>query len=281
MINETLYLQQIMENHKRPASVLAITSGKGGVGKSNIAANLGICLAASGKKVVLVDADFSLGNLDIIMNVDNKYNISHMINEGKSIEEIIHTGPEGVEMICGASGLEELADINEFQRQRLLQELSKLQNENDMIIIDTAAGISRAVIGFCLFADHVLVVTTPEATAMTDAYAMIKVLVGNKFTGHISLIVNMAPSIAEGKKTYQKIANVAGRFLNAHVYNAGVLLKDERLNWAVRYRKPVVLAHPKSQITSSLAALAAKLSYSESSHVDGEGFFKKVVNWFF
>jgi flagellar biosynthesis protein FlhG len=281
MINETLYLQQIMENHKRPASVLAITSGKGGVGKSNIAANLGICIAASGKKVVLVDADFSLGNLDIIMNVDNKYNISHMINEGKSIEEIIHTGPEGVDMVCGASGLEELADINEFQRQRLLHELSKLQNENDMIIIDTAAGISKSVIGFCLFADHVLVVTTPEATAMTDAYAMIKVLVGNNFTGHISLIVNMATSIAEGKKTYQKIANVTGRFLNAHVYNAGFLLKDERLNWAVQHRKPVVLAHPKSQITSSLAALAAKLSFSESSQVDGEGFFKKVVNWFF
>ena len=281
MRNETLYLQQMMESHKHPASVLAITSGKGGVGKTNIAANLGICLAASGKKVVLVDADFSLGNLDIIMNVDNKYNISHMINEGKSIKEIIHTGPEGVEMICGASGLEELSEINEFQRQRLLQELSKLQNENDVIIIDTAAGISRSVIGFCLFADHALVVTTPEATAMTDAYAMIKVLVGNKFTGHISLIVNMASSMAEGKKTYQKIANVAGRFLNTHVYNAGVLLKDERLNLAVRHRKPVVLAHPKSQITSSLAALAAKLSNSESSQLDGEGFFKKVVNWFF
>ena len=281
MRNETLYLQQMMESHKRPASVLAITSGKGGVGKTNIAANLGICLAASGKKVVLVDGDFSLGNLDIVMNIKNKYNISHMINEGKSIEEIIHTGPEGVEMICGASGLEELADLNEFQRQRLLQELSKLQNENDLIIIDTAAGISKSVIGFCLSADHILVVTTPEATAMTDAYAMIKVLVGNKFTGHISLIVNMAPSISEGKKTYQKIANVAGRFLNAHVYNAGVLLQDERLNWAVRCRKPVVLAYPKSQITLSLGALAAKLNNSGSCQLDDEGFFRKVVNWFF
>jgi flagellar biosynthesis protein FlhG len=281
MRNEALYLQQMMESHKQPASVLAVSSGKGGVGKSNIAANLGICLAASGKKVVLVDADFSLGNLDIIMNVDNKYNISHMINEGKSIEEIIHACPEGVSMVCGASGLEELADINEFQRQRLLQELSKLQKDNDVIIIDTAAGISRPVIGFCLFADHALVVTTPEATAMTDAYAMIKVLVGNKFTGPISLIVNMAGSIAEGKKTYQKISNVAGRFLNTHVYNAGVLLKDERLSRSVRYRKPVVLAYPKSQITSSLAALAAKLSNSEPSRLDGEGFFKQVVNWFF
>lgn len=281
MTNETLYLQQIMESHKRPASVLAITSGKGGVGKTNITANLGICLAASGKKVLLVDADFSLGNLDIVMNVNNRYNISHLIYDGKSVEEIIHTGPEGIEMICGASGLEELADLNEFQRRRLLKELSKLQNDNDVIIIDTAAGISKSVVGFCLSANNVLVVTTPEATAMTDAYAMIKVLVGNRFTGHISLIVNMAQSIAEGKKTYQKIANVAGRFLNAHVYNAGILLKDERLSCSVRLRKPVVLAHPKSQITSSLAALAAKLSNSESSELGDEGFFKKVVNWFF
>ena len=281
MTNETLYLQQIIESHKRPASVLAITSGKGGVGKTNITANLGICMAASGKKVLLVDADFSLGNLDIVMNVNNRYNVSHLIYEGKSVEEIIHTGPEGIEMICGASGLEELADINEFQRRRLLKELSKLQNDNDVIIIDTAAGISRSVIGFCLSANNVLVVTTPESTAMTDAYAMIKVLVGNKFTGQISLIVNMAQSIPEGKKTYQKIANVAGRFLNVHVYNAGILLKDERLSCSARLRKPVVLAHPKSQITSSLAALAAKLSNSEYSEFSDEGFFKKVVNWFF
>ncbi|MHC4587415.1 MAG: P-loop NTPase family protein, partial [Planctomycetota bacterium] len=157
----------------------------------------------------------------------------------------------------------------------------KLQNNNDVILIDTAAGISKSVVGFCLSANNVLVVTTPEATAMTDAYAMIKVLIGNRFTGHISLIVNMAQSIPEGKKTYQKIANVAGRFLNAHVYNAGILLKDERLSCSVRLRKPVVLAHPKSQITSSLAALAAQLSNSESSGSDDEGFFKKVVNWFF
>ena len=281
MTKETLYLQQIMESHKRPASVLAITSGKGGVGKTNITANLGICLAASGKKVLLVDADFSLGNLDIVMNINNRYNISHVINDGKSLEEIIHTGPEGIDMICGASGLEELAELNEFQRRRLLKELSNLQNENDVILIDTAAGISKSVVGFCLSANNVLVVTTPEATAMTDAYAMIKVLVGNRFTGHISLIVNMAQSIAEGKKTYQKIANVAGRFLDVHVYNAGILLKDERLSCSVRLRQPVVLAHPKSQITSSLAALAAKLSNSESSEFGDDGFFKKVVNWFF
>ncbi len=281
MKNETLYLQQMMESYKRPANVLAITSGKGGVGKTNIAANLAICLAASRNKVLLIDADFSLSNLDVVMNVNSKYNISHMINNGKSIEEIIHTGPEGVEIICGASGLEELANINEFQRRRLLTELSRLQNDNDMIIIDTAAGISSTVVGFCLAADHVLVVTTPEATAMTDAYAIIKVLVGHSFTGQVSLIVNVAQTIAEGRRTYQKISNVAGRFLNVQVYNAGVLTKDERLISAVRQRTPVVLAYPKSQISSSLIALAAKLSNSVAAQPNGEGFFKKVVNWFF
>ena len=281
MGNEALQLEQMMEERGRPARVLAITSGKGGVGKTNIAANLAICLAASRKRVLLLDADFSLGNLDVVMDLNSKYNISHLMSGRKSIEEIIHIGSEGLEIICGASGLEDLANVNEFQRQRLLKELSKLQKNADVIVVDTAAGISKSVVGFCLAADHVLVVTTPEAAAMTDCYAMIKVLVGNKYSGRISLIVNMAETAAEGKKTYQQIANVVRRFLNADVYEAAVLLKDERLRTAVQRRKPVVLAYPKSHISSSLSALAAKLSNGLAAPPNNEGFFRKVVDWFF
>jgi flagellar biosynthesis protein FlhG len=281
MQNETIHLRKMMESCRRPAKVLAITSGKGGVGKTNIAANLAICLAASQKKVLLIDADFSLGNLDVIMNFNSKYNISHMLSGQKSLEEIIYTGPGGLEIICGVSGFEEFANISEFQRQHLLNELSKLQNNTDIIVIDTAAGISKSVVGFCLAADNVLVVTTPEATAMTDAYATIKVLVGNKFSGRISLIVNMAETVVEGKKTYRQIANVVRQFLNTHVYNAGVLLKDDKLSAAVKLRKPVVLAYPKSRITSSLVALAAKLGNFSAALPDKEGFLKKVVDWFF
>ncbi len=281
MRNEALQLQQMMEDCRRPAKVLAITSGKGGVGKTNISANLAICLAASRKRVLLVDADWSLGNLDIVMNLNNKYNISHMLNGHKTLKEVIHTGPEGVEVVCGVSGLEDMANLTGFQRQRVLNELSELGNDTDTIIIDTAAGISKSVVGFCLAADQTLVVTTPEATAMTDAYAMIKVLVGNNYSGRINLIVNMADNIAEGKKIYQQISNVATRFLNTHIYDAGVLLKDERLISAVRQRKPVVLAYPKAAVTSSLVALAAKLSNSSAAKSDNEGFFRKVVDWFF
>ncbi len=281
MANEAIYLRQMMENYRQPAKVLALTSGKGGVGKTNIAANLAICMAASRKKVLLIDTDLSLGNLDILMGVYSKYNISHLLNGQKSIEEIIYSGPEGLGIICGASGLEDLANIDEFRRHRLLRELSRLQSDFDVIVIDTAAGISKLVVGFCLAADHVLVITTPDATAMTDAYATIKVLVLNRFARQISLIVNMAATVAEGKRTYHQIASVAKQFLNTHVYDAGVFLKDERLNSAVRLRKPVVLAYPKAQITSSLAALAAKLGNGLAVTPNDEGFFKKVVDLFF
>ena len=281
MPNQALQLQQMMKEGQRKANVLAITSGKGGVGKTNISANLALCLAAAGQKTLLIDADFSLGNLDVVMNINSKYNISHFLNGRKEIKDIIHTGPEGLNIICGASGLEQLSNIGEFQRKRMVKELDQLQNEADTVIIDTAAGITKSVVSFCLSADHVLVVTTPEAAAMTDAYAMIKVLAGNKYDGKISVVVNIADSVAEGKKTYQHIAYVAKRFLNADIYNAGVLLRDEQLLSAIRQRRAVVLAYPKSRTTTSLVALAAKLVNSSAAKCSEGNFFKKFVEWFF
>ena len=282
MSQEALQLSRTAETcHKTGATILAIASGKGGVGKTHLAANLGICMASSGKKVLLLDGDLSLGNLDIILDLNNKYNISHLISGRKNIDEIIGIGPEGVEVICGTSGFENMANLSEFERLRLIQQLGKLQENNDVIIIDTAAGISKQVVGFCLASDNVLIVSTPEATSMTDAYAMIKVLVGNGFEQRISLLVNMAENYVEGKKTYQQIANVARRFLNCNVYNSGVLLRDERVISAAKMRKPVVTAFPKADITCTIEAIAARLSNSELKKYNGDGFFEKVVNWFF
>jgi flagellar biosynthesis protein FlhG len=272
-------LERPHERCQTSAPVLAITSGKGGVGKTNIAANLALCMAAARKRVLLIDADISLGNLDLIMNIRSKYNISHVINGSKSLEDIVQTGPDGLKIICGASGLDRLADISEHEQRRLLDYLAGLQSQTDMVVIDTAAGISSVVIGFCLAADHVLVVTTPEATAMTDAYGVIKVLIKRQYKGPISVVVNMARTEAEGKRTYERIAEVTRKFLQADLYYAGVLLRDERLCAAVRCRKPVVLAYPKSQIASAFSILAARLGGVRTSERPAGGFFRKVVRW--
>jgi flagellar biosynthesis protein FlhG len=261
------------------AKVFAVTSGKGGVGKTNIAANLAICLATLNKRVLLLDADISLANVDVVMDIRSKYDISHVIDGRKRMEEIIQPGPRGIQVICGASGLDKLADMGEGNQRRILHHLCRLQMQTDTIVVDTAAGISGSVVNFCLASDHVLVVTTPEATAMTDAYGMIKVLARKRYAGPISVVVNMARTLAEGKRTYQRLAAVAGKFLQRDLYFAAVLPRDERLCTAVRSRQPVVLAYPKAQISSSLAMLAARLIDARGETRISEGFFRKVARW--
>ncbi len=261
------------------AQVIAVASGKGGVGKTNISVNLAVCLAQAGQRVTLLDADMSLGNLDVLLNIHSKYNIAHVVNGRKQIEEVLHTGPLGINVICGASGLENLANLGDFQRIRLVNQLSRLHDLSDIIIIDSAAGIAKPVVAFCLASDHTLVVTTPEATAMTDAYSMIKVLVKNNFTGRISLVVNMADNIKQGQKIYHQMADVARHFLGVHIYCAAVLIRDTSLPHAVRLRKPVVLASPKSRIAISLSQLSHKLAQN-ASRSNHQPFFRRVASWF-
>lgn len=275
-----MYQSALSNSPQRGATILAITSGKGGVGKTNIAANLSICLAAEHHRVMLMDADLGLGNLDVILNIQSRYNLSHMVSSQRSLEEILHIGPAGIEVLCGGSGIEMLANLNAFQRQRLIEAMDKLHNRSDYFVVDTGAGIQSNVVGFCLASDHTLVVTTPEPTAMTDAYAMIKVLASNAYTGHISLLVNMAQSISEGRTVYRQIADVASRFLNVPVYEAGVLCRDDSLVSAVRKRMPVVLAYPKSPFAVSLREISIRLTRGTNQKPRSDGFFRKVVNWF-
>lgn len=277
----TEYLQQLVESRPRQATVMAITSGKGGVGKTNVAANLSICLAAARKRVTLIDADLGLGNLDVLMNLSSRYNLGHVLSGRKSLDEIIQIGPCGVEVICSGSASEEIANVSHFQRQLLIEELDKLQHRSDIIVIDTGAGIHAQVLAFCMTADHTLVVTTPEPTAITDAYAMIKILANRKYQGRISLLVNMADNLAEGRKTYRQISETAARFLNTAVYDAGVICEDELVSQAVRQRQPVVLAYPHATITDNFATISARLGNLSRQSPEKSGFFRKVANWLF
>jgi flagellar biosynthesis protein FlhG len=277
---KSLSHQDQLKNTPRQAKVLAIASGKGGVGKTNISVNLSICLARAGKRVLLLDADMSMGNLDVLLDVHSKYNISHVLSGHKQLSEIIHHGPHGIDIICGASGMESLANLSEFQQCRLVHDMDQLQDNADVLIVDSAAGIAKPVVGFCMASDHVLIVTTPDATAMTDAYGMIKVLAAHQFEGQMSLVVNMADTQVQAKTTYLQIAKVAKQFLNLTIYYAGSILYDPNLVAAVRSRTPVITAYPRSQASASIRMLASRLSCVPSAEKQKKPFFKKVVNWF-
>jgi len=281
MIDQAEKLRLMVRNTKKTAHVLAVTSGKGGVGKTNVAANLAVCLTASGKNVILMDADLGLANIDVLFNVRARYTIAHLIDGRRRIDEIIQYGPAGVAMICGVSGITEMTELSSFQRRRIIQQLTDIEHQADFIIIDTAAGISANVLCFCEAARQTLVVTTPEPTSITDAYAMIKKLAQTRSGTRISLLVNMAESRAEAKNVYERLAQTAKKFLSTVVYDAGYILRDEHVTQAVKQAEPLVLAYPRCQASYCFLALTTKISRGSQASPGESGFFHKVVNWFF
>ncbi|MBI9017118.1 MAG: MinD/ParA family protein [Phycisphaerae bacterium] len=281
IVDQAEKLRLMVRDRKKTAQILAVTSGKGGVGKTSVAANLAICLRAAGKRVVLVDADLGLANLDVLFNIKSRYNLAHVISGRRHIDEIIQKAPGGVKLVCGASGLAEMAELTSFQRQRIIQELSTLESQADIIIVDTGAGISPNVLAFCESADHTLLVATPEPTSVTDAYAMIKRLSQSGTGVKVSLLVNMAQSRLQAKNVYQRLSMTARKFLDIPISDAGFILKDERVPESVCNCEPVVLAYPRCQASYCFLALASKINRGSDRSALNDGFFKKVVNWFF
>ncbi|MBC8109369.1 MAG: MinD/ParA family protein [Anaerolineae bacterium] len=262
------------------ASVIAITSGKGGVGKSNIAVNLAIQFAAAGRDVVLLDADLGLANADVLCNINLSSNLSHVIARKKELHEVLVPGPGGFRLIGGASGLARMADLTDMDRQRLVDSLGQLEMQTDIILIDTGAGISPNVLSFTRCADHVLVVTTPEPTAITDAYAVIKVVSKDNQSRRLSLLVNQAQSSAEAKVVFDRIAKVAKQFLNVTVLDGGWLPADEQVPLAVRKRQPFVLGSPRCAASQSIAKLAMRLEQGVGGKLGQDGFFNRMSRWF-
>jgi len=264
----------------RLTKTIAVCSGKGGVGKSNVALNLSILLSGAGNRVALVDADMGMANLDVLLNADIQGDISHVVAGTKRLEEIVVDLPSGVQFVAGASGLAKLANLSEFQRTRLAEELTQLEADNDLIVIDCAAGIGPNVLQFASGADIVLVVTTPEPTAITDAYGMIKALSRRGYLGSLSVLTNQADNRQEGRATYQRLAEVARRFLDIRIFDAGHISEDPRVRQSVRRRQAFVLAYPKCPASRGIAALANKLSPGGALVRQKEGFFRRMVRLF-
>jgi flagellar biosynthesis protein FlhG len=263
----------------RRAQVIAITSGKGGVGKSNIAVNLAIKMAQSGKSVALLDADLGLANADVLCNVDLRWNLSHLINRKRSLKEVITKTPGGFHLIGGASGLAKMADLTDLDRQQILDSLAELEAMFDVLIIDTGAGINANVLCFTRAADHVLIVTTPEPTAITDAYAVAKVMIRDGQERQMSLLVNQVRSPAEGRAVYERISKVARQFLGIGMYDAGYVYADENVPLAVRRRSPFVISAPRSLASTCVSQLATRLQQERSNHVQSGGFFHRMSRW--
>ena len=261
---------------------LAVTSGKGGVGKSTLATNLAILCARAGKRVLLVDADLSLANLDLLLGMIPRHNLGDVLSGKRGIEEVVLETPYGIKLLPASSGIERLADLDDFSREKLLRELSKFEESCDLLILDTATGIGRQTLHFASAADEVAIVTTPEPTAFSDAYATLKVLANRSRCGQPFLVVNRANSAQEARRTAKRIQTVAQRFLGFEPELLGHIPEDVTVGTSVLRQEPLVSLFPQSPAAQALLKLTDRLLESPGPYepigLEPEGIFRRLAS---
>ena len=282
MGDQAQQLRDLVWRARNQARTLVVTSGKGGVGKTSTSVNLAIALAARGGRVILLDADLGLANVEVLMGLNSMYNIEHVIDGERRMRDILVKGPGGIEIVPGSSGLAKVADLTQQGRANLLAGLQELQEEADFIIIDTMAGIGRNVIAFALAADDVLLVTTPEPSAIVDAYAMLKTIYANREDAVVRLIVNMAASQAQAQAVAAKLSNVASQYLGRNLLSLGFLPRDPHVSQAVMQSKPFTLVYPHAPVSKCMHLLADRLMHQaqELEPTKREGFLKRFAQSF-
>ncbi|MCB9851803.1 MAG: MinD/ParA family protein [Phycisphaerales bacterium] len=284
-------LRRMMANHEaavlpiakatRTAKVIAVASGKGGVGKTSIAVNLAITLSKRGRRVVLIDADLGTANIDVAMNIHSAHDLSHVIRGERSLDDVAVRVDENLSVIAGASGIAGVADLGAFERQRLLEALGRMERESDVILLDCGAGISQNVLAFAQTAHRLLLVTTPEPTAVADVYALVKVLSRTPITPPIGLVVNCADSAREGRMVSDRVASVAARFLSVAIDDFGQILRDENMPLSIRRRSPLVSLVPRSTAARGVAILADRILSGDNGANPTPGFFRKLFGHFY
>lgn len=272
------------ENTKeRSARVITVTSGKGGVGKSNISVNLAIQMSRLGKRAVILDADFGLANIEVMLGIRPKYNLADMMFRGRGIQDIICAGPEDIGFISGGSGLREMINLTKDQILSLVRMMYELDRYADVVIIDTGAGISDTVMELVASSSEVLLVATPEPTSITDAYALLKTLHRHDDFDTdktvIKMIGNRIQSYEEGRELYLKLNTVVNKFLGMDMEYLGAIPYDEKLPRAVMQQKPVTLAYPDTPAARAMLELAMVLE-DEQKEILPVGFNKGIAGLF-
>lgn len=245
----------------RGLRVITVTSGKGGVGKSNIVVNLGLAFARMGQKVLMIDADLGLANLDILLGLNPRFTMHDLLSLRRSLSEVLVEGPEGIKILPASSGIPELADLDKHQKMFLLDELDEYSENVDVVLIDTGAGISRNVLFFNIAALERIVVANNEPTSITDAYALIKVLASKHGETHFKLLVNGLVKPQEGEMVYRTMMKVTERFLGKGISleYLGVIPYDEAIPRAVLKQQPVLSLFPRAKVSQCFTNLAKKL----------------------
>lgn len=270
-------LRNIVKQQKSPrhiSRVITVTSGKGGVGKSSIAVNLAIAFSRLGKRVIILDADFGLANIEVMLGIRPKYNLADLMFRGKNLSDIITEGPENIGFISGGSGIQELTNMTKDQIIYLIGKLVELDDMSDIIIIDTGAGITDSVLEFLAASSEVILVATPEPTSITDAYALLKTL--NRKSDFsiddtvIKMIANRLTPDDDGKELYDKLSIVVKRFLKLKLEYIGSIPMDNTVSKAVMQQKPAICAYPNSKFSKQITNFAEQLSDTNQEVIQGK-----------
>ena len=277
MEDQAQELRELMSSHK--TRIIAVTSGKGGVGKTNIAINMAIGYAQQGKKVILLDGDLGLANINVLLNVVPQYNLMQVVNHQKKMHEIVTDTEFGFKFIAGANGFSKIANLDVEELDYFADQFSQLSNV-DIIIIDTGAGIANNVLQFVAAADEVCVVTTPEPTAITDAYGIIKIITTEHIDRdvNIKLIVNRVHSAEEGKRVSERIVSIVSQFLGYKVDYIGCIYEDSSVQASVIRQKPFMVINPTSKPAQCIRQIIGRIEKSDLGNSDGvPSFLKKFL----
>lgn len=278
MPDQALKLRELMGTRGK-MRVYAVTSGKGGVGKTNVLLNLALAVALRNKRVAVLDADLGFANIDVLLGIAPRFSLYEVLQREKSLKEVMVEGPCGLKVIPGGSGIGEVVSLTGYRQRQLLEELKSLEREVEYLFVDTSAGLSRLTLALLLAADEVILVLNPEPPSLTDAYAVVKVFSHFRPQKEVLVVVNRAKGPREADQTFEKLATAARRFLAARLKYVGFVPDDPLVSQAVKRQQPFLLSSPHAAASRSLREIAASILLEGEPPQGAQGFISRLV-WF-